>query len=136
MSSLNEATLHRILDQAQTIALVGHSPKPQRPSYQIAQYLRAVGYQVYPIHPAAKEIDGHRVYASLEDLPGPVDIVNVFRRAEFLPEIVEAAIAIQAPMVWAQVGVTHPAVAAIAAAAQLNLMMDRCIKIEHQRLLG
>lgn len=136
MSSLNDAKLHRILDQAQTIALVGHSPKPQRPSYQIAQYLRAVGYQVYPIHPAAKEIDGHRVYASLDDLPGPVDIVNVFRRAEFLPEIVEAAIAIQAPMVWAQVGVTHPAAAAMAAAAQLNLMMDRCIKIEHQRLLG
>lgn len=136
MIMLTDAVMKTILSEATTIALVGHSPKPQRPSYQIAQYLRSVGYQVYPIHPAVKNIGGHRVYGSLAELPGPVDIVNVFRRAEFLPGIAEEAIAIQAPTLWAQLGVTHPSVAAIAAAAQLNLVMDRCIQIEHQRLLG
>jgi len=83
MSQLSDAALKTLLTASKTIALVGHSPKPQRPSYQIAQYLRAAGYQVYPIHPAVKEIDGHQVYASLAELPGPVDIVNVFRRSEF-----------------------------------------------------
>ncbi len=143
MTLATDAALKVILSQAKAIALVGHSPKPQRPSYQIAQYLRSVGYQVYPIHPAVKAIDGHRVYASLADLPGPVDIVNVFRRAEFLPGIVEEVIAkqasfgiaIQAPVVWAQLGVSHPEAAAIAATAQLHLVMDRCIRSEHQRLI-
>ncbi len=136
MTTSSDAVLKTILREAKTIALVGHSPKPQRPSYQIAQYLRSVGYQVYPIHPAVKEIEGHQVYASLADLPGPVDIVNVFRRAEFLPGITEEAIAIQAPTLWAQLDVIHPEAEALASAAQLNLVMDRCIKIEHQRLIG
>ncbi len=136
MAPLSDDALTTILGEAKAIALVGHSPKPQRPSYQIAQYLRSVGYLVYPIHPAVKEIDGHQVYASLGDLPGPVDIVNVFRRAEFLPGITAEAIAIQAPTLWAQLEVTHPEAETLASAAQLNLVMDRCIKIEHQRLMG
>ena len=143
MTSSQDAALTTLLSEAKTIALVGHSPKPQRPSYQIAQYLRSVGYQVYPSHPAVKEIDGHQVHASLADLPGPVDIVNVFRRAEALPGIVQEVLdlqvakgaASQAPAIWAQLGVIHPEAEAIASAAQLHLVMDRCIKIDHQRLI-
>lgn len=136
--------LKSILDGAKTIALTIHSPKPERPSYQIAQYLRSVGYQVYPIHPAVEAIDGQPVYASLADLPGPVDIVNVFRRAEALPGVVQAVIdgraslssALgQAPVIWAQLGVVHGEADALATEAGLVLVSDRCIMVEHQRLL-
>jgi uncharacterized protein len=136
MAIPTDDALITILREAKAIALTIHSPKPDRPSYQIAQFLRRIGYRVYPIHPALAEIDGHRVYPSLADLPGPVDIVNVFRRSEFLPSIVEEAIAIQAPTVWAQLGVSHPGAEAIAQAAQINLVMDRCIKLEYLRLMG
>lgn len=144
MTLSTDAALKTILSEAKTIALVGHSPKPQRPSYQIAQYLRSVGYQVYSIHPAVKEIDGHRVYVSLVELPGPVDIINVFRRAEALPGIVREVLDLQAAegtkakasAIWAQLGVIHAEAETIAATAQLKLVMDRCIKIDHQRLLG
>lgn len=136
MAILADDTLSRILRETRAIALVGHSPKPQRPSYQIAQFLRSVGYQVYPIHPAVKEIDGHTCYASLAELPVSVDLVNVFRRAEFLPGIVQEAIDISAPTVWAQLDVSHPEAETLATAANLNLVMDRCIKIDYLRLLG
>lgn len=144
MAIPTDDALTTILREAKAIALTIHSPNPDRPSYQIAQYLRTLGYQVYPIHPAVKEIDGHRCYASLAEVPGPVDIVNVFRRAEALPGIVQEVLDLQAsygagvkaPTLWAQLGVTHPEAETIASAAQLNLVMDRCIKIEHQRLIG
>lgn len=136
--------LKSILTEAKTIALTIHSPKPERPSYQIAQYLRNVGYQIYPIHPAVGEIDGQAVYASLADLPGPVDIVNVFRRAEALPGVVQEVIDWraslgagpgQAPVIWAQLGVVNGEADALATEAGLVLVSDRCIKIEHQRRL-
>lgn len=136
MAIPTDDALSRILRGTKAIALVGHSPKPQRPSYQIAQFLRRVGYQVYPIHPAVKEIDGQPCYASLAELPAPVDLVNVFRRAEFLPGIVQEAIEIKAPTVWAQLDVIHPEAETLATAAKLNLVMDRCIKIEYLRLLS
>jgi uncharacterized protein len=144
MAIPTDDALITILREARAIALTIHSPKPDRPSYQIAQFLRSIGYRVYPIHPALAEIDGHRVYPSLADLPGPVDIVNVFRRSEFLPSIVEEAIAIPAPTVWAQLGVVYPEAEAIAqpasfgiaTAAGINLIMDRCIKLEYLRLMG
>ncbi len=130
----DDPTLHYLLTYAKVIAVVGHSEKSHRDSYQVAQFLRDAGYQVYPINPRVDEIDGHLSYASLRDVPDPIDIVNVFRRSDFLPEIVEDAIAIQAPTLWTQLGISDLAAAEQAKTAGLNVIMDTCIKIEYQRL--
>ena len=94
-----------LLNQSRTIAVVGHSPKPERVSYQIAQYLRQAGYAVYPVNPGHDSIDGKPCYRSLAAVPVAIDLVNVFRRSEFLPGIVEEVIAIKAKAVWAQLGI-------------------------------
>lgn len=125
-----------LLAQARVIAVVGHSDNPARTSYQIAQYLRRAGYTVYPVNPIVAEIDGQPSYAALKDVPEPVDIVDVFRRSENLPEIVQEAIAAGAKAVWAQLGVYHEEAGKQAAEAGLQVVMDACIKVEHQRLLG
>ena len=132
----NDRLKRDILKNSQIIAVVGHSEKPERTSYQIAQFLREVGYQVYPVNPVVKEIDGQPTYATLQDIPEPVDIVNVFRRSEYLPEIVEAAIAIHAKTIWTQLGVRDWQSANKALDGGLNLAMDVCIKVEYLRLLG
>ncbi len=132
----DDATLRNLLAGARVIAIVGHSANPARPSYQIAAYLRQQGYTVYPVNPTVPSIDDHQSYPSLADLPEPVDIVDVFRRAEHLPGVVEEAIEAGAKAVWGQLGVTHPRAAQIAEEAGIDLVMDRCIKIEHRRLLG
>lgn len=132
----DDATLRDLLAGARVIAVVGHSANPARPSYQIAAYLRQQGYTVYPVNPTVPSIDGHQSYPSLADLPEPVDIVDVFRRAEHLPALVQEATAIGARAVWGQVGVAHPRAAQIAEEAGIALVMDRCIKVEHRRLLG
>ncbi|HEY9738465.1 MAG TPA: CoA-binding protein [Trichocoleus sp.] len=126
--------LRQLLTTARTIAVVGHSNKPNRASYQVAQYLRRVGYQVYPVNPAVSSIDGEPCYASLAEVPEPIDIVNVFRRSEFLPEVTEEAVKAQAKAVWAQLDIQHLAAVETAAADGLALVMDKCIKIEHARL--
>jgi predicted CoA-binding protein len=130
----DDSTIRNILSNAKVIAVVGHSDKPFRTSYQIAQFLRSVGYQVYPVNPAVREIDGQPSYPTLKDLPEPVDIVNVFRRSEHLKEIVEEAIAIGAKTVWAQLGVSDHLAAQKAIDAGLNIVMDACIKVEYLRL--
>ena len=132
----NDSLKRDILKDCQIIAVVGHSDKPERTSYQIAQFLREVGYKVYPVNPIVKEIDGQPTYATLQDIPEPVDIVNVFRRSEYLAEIVEAAIAIHAKTIWTQLGVRDWQSANKALDAGLNLAMDVCIKVEYLRLLG
>ncbi|MGF1604346.1 MAG: CoA-binding protein [Thermosynechococcaceae cyanobacterium] len=136
MSSLkpDHPTLRYLLTYAKVIAVVGHSEKPHRDSYQVAQFLRNVGYEIYPINPRVDEIDGYLSYASLRDVPAPIDIVNVFRRAEFLQQILDDAIAVQAPTLWTQLGIADDAIAEQAKAAGLNVIMDTCIKVEHQRL--
>lgn len=131
---MEDEALRSLLMQAKTIAVVGHSDKPSRPSYQIAQYLKTVGYRVHPVNPSVETIDGEPSYASLAAVPGPIDIVDVFRRAEAVPEIVAAAIAVGAKALWLQLGVVHPDAAARAANAGLTVVMDRCIMIDHQRL--
>ncbi|NJL93408.1 MAG: CoA-binding protein [Anaerolineae bacterium] len=133
---MNDTALRELLQNAQVIAVVGHSDNPERDSYQIAQYLRRAGYRVYPVNPTVEAIDGQRSYANLADIPEPVDIVDVFRRAENLPDIVAEALAAGAKAVWGQLGVAHPEAEARATAANLPLVMDRCIKVEHNRLLG
>lgn len=134
MSSQNENGIRDILTQANVIAVVGHSHKPDRPSYQVAQFLRHVGYKVYAINPTVKEIDGYPSYGSLFEVPEAVDIVNVFRSQEYLNKIVEDAIAISAKTVWAQLGIYDSVAAEKARDAGLFIVMDRCIKIDYQQL--
>ncbi|MDX1992480.1 MAG: CoA-binding protein [bacterium] len=131
----DDAALKQLLTGAKVIAVVGYSDKPTRPSYQIGRYLKNAGYTVYAVNPTLKEIDGEPVYATLTDVPEKIDVVDVFRRSEFLPEVVEDAIAAGAKTVWAQLGVTHDDAARRAEEAGLDIVMNRCIKVEHMRLL-
>ncbi len=130
----DDNAMRDVLANATVIAVVGHSDKPERTSYRIAQFLRQVGYKVYPVNPTVSEIDGQPSYASLKDVPESVDIVNVFRRSEYLPEIVDDAIAANAKTVWAQLGVYDEPSAKKALDAGLNVVMDACIKVEYLRL--
>lgn len=136
LTQVNDAHLRDILQNAQRIAVVGHSDDPGRPSYQIAQYLRRAGYTVYPVNPTLAIIDGERSYPSLAALPAPVDIVDVFRRSEYLPDVVKDAIAVGAKVVWAQLGVSSEAAARLAAEAGITLIQNNCIKVTHMRVMG
>ena len=136
MTRLTDAQLHDILQSARTIAVVGHSDNPGRTSYQIARYLRQVGYKVYPVNPTIQTIDGEPSYPSLTALPETVDIVDVFRRSEFLPDVVEDAIAAKAKIVWAQLGIINDDAARRAAEAGITLIQNNCIKVTHMRLIG
>jgi hypothetical protein len=129
----DDNAMRDVLTQAKVIAVVGHSDKRERTSYRIAQFLRGVGYKVYPVNPTVSEIDGQPSYASLKDVPESVDIVNVFRRSEYLPEIVDEAIAVNAKTVWAQLGVYDNPSTQKAVDAGLNVVMDACIKVEYIR---
>ena len=133
-SKLDDNSLRDILLHTKIIAVVGHSEKRSRTSYQIAQFLRQVGYIVIPVNPMVSEIDGQPSYASLRDVPESIDLVNVFRRSEYLPEIVSDAIAIDAKTVWAQSGIYDEHSAQKALQAGLNVVMDACIKVEYNRL--
>jgi uncharacterized protein len=128
-------TIKELLETAKTIAVVGLSQKRMRPSYGVSQYMQDQGYRVIPVNPAAPpEILGEKVYARLEDVPEPVDIVNVFRESSAAPEIVESAIRIGAKAVWMQEGVVHEAAAKRATEAGLFVIRDSCILKEHRKL--
>ncbi len=129
-------TLRRILKQAHTIAVVGLSANWWRPSYFAAKYLQEHGYRIIPVNPAYPEVLGEKCYASLRDIPEKVDIVDCFRKSEEIPPIAEEAIAIGAKALWMQIGVVNHAAADVARAAGLDVVMDRCVKIEHARLFG
>jgi len=135
MTLSNDTELRKLLSEARVIAVVGHSDKVYRTSYRIGNYLRRAGYAVYPVNPTISEVDGQRVYASLAEVPEPIDIVNVFRRAEFLHEVVEDAIAVKAKAIWAQLGVVGAAAARRAEEAGLQMVMDRCIMVDHGLLI-
>ncbi len=136
MTISNDNELRRILSEARVVAVVGHSDKVYRTSYRIGNYLRRAGYKVYAVNPTISEVDGQPVYASLAEIPEPIDIVNVFRRAEFLHEVVEEAIAVNAKAIWAQLGVVDAAAARRAVEAGLQVVMDRCIMVDHGLLVG
>jgi len=121
---------------AKTIAVVGLSGRRYRPSHGVAEYLQRAGYRVIPVNPLETEVLGEKSYPNLSSVPLPVDIVDVFRRSEYVPEIVEEAIRIGAKMVWMQEGVVHEQAARRAQAAGLKVVMDRCILKEHRRLPG
>lgn len=122
------------LRAAKTIAVVGLSGRRFRPSHGVAEYLQRAGYRVIPVNPRETEVLGEKSYPDLASVPMPVDIVDIFRRSEHVPEIVAEAIRMGAKMVWMQEGVIHEAAARSALAAGLKVVMDRCILKEHRRL--
>jgi len=128
--------LRAILEGARTIAVVGASPEPWRASFGIMAYLKRHGYRVVAINPHAvgHMIQGEPFYASLERAPYAIDLVNVFRRTDAIPAVVEEAIAIRPASLWMQLGIRHDAAAAQAEAAGIAVVMDRCISVEHARL--
>ncbi|MGI8642839.1 MAG: CoA-binding protein [Thermomicrobiales bacterium] len=128
----------RILTENRRIAMVGLSADPMRPSHFAAIYMLAEGYEVFPVNPryVGGEILGQRVYAALADVPGPVDMVDVFRKPDALPGIADEAIAIGAKVLWMQLGIENEDAAAKARAAGLDVVMNRCVKIEHARFFG
>ena len=123
-----------LLRKSKTIAVVGLSGKAARASYGVSEYMQRNGYRIIPVNPDESEILGEKSYASLEDIPEPVDIVDVFRRSEFVPAIVESAIKIGAPAVWLQEGVIHEEATARAREAGLLVVEDKCILKEHRNL--
>jgi predicted CoA-binding protein len=129
--------LRGILTGAKTIAVVGASNEPWRPSFGIMRYLQRAGYRIVPVNPflVGQSVHGEGFHASLRDLPEPVDLVNVFRRPDVVGEVVEDAIAAGAPAIWLQLGVRNDAACARAEAAGLFVVMNRCISSEHARLL-
>ncbi|GAB4204477.1 MAG: CoA-binding protein [Roseiflexaceae bacterium] len=126
----------RILRNYRTIAMVGLSANPFRPSHFAAIYMLAEGYNVIPVNPREQEILGRRCYPSLRDIPEPVEIVDIFREPKAVPPIVEEAIAIGAKVVWMQLGVINEEAARRANEAGLEVVMDACVKIEHARFFG
>jgi uncharacterized protein len=129
-------TLRRILRSARTLAVVGLSAEWHRPSFFAAKYMQEHGYRIIPVNPRYPEILGERCHASLETIEEPVDIVDVFRKTEDVLPIARQAIAIGAKCLWQQIGVKNLEAAKLAADAGLDVVMDRCVKIEHARLFG
>ena len=121
----------KILRSARTIAVVGLSANPRRPSHGVARYLQRAGYRIIPVNPNVSDVLGERAYATLSELPGPVDVVEVFRRSEYAGAIVDEAIAIGAGAVWLQDGVVDDAAAERARAAGLDVVMDDCMMRRH-----
>ena len=136
--SYSDEYLLDILKNNRVVAMVGASPNWNRPSYFAMKYLQSKAYRVIPVNPVAmgQEILGEKVYASLKDIPFKVDIVDIFRRSDAVPPVVEEAISIGAKVVWMQLGVRHEAAAAKAERAGLKVVMNRCMKIEFGRLSG
>ncbi len=126
----------RILKTYKRIAMVGLSANPYRPSHFAALYMKAAGYQIFPVNPREREILGRRSYGSLAEVPPPLEIVDIFRESSAVPAIVDDAIACGAKVIWMQLRVIHEAAAARALEAGLEVVMDRCVKIEHARFFG
>lgn len=131
---MDDQQLRSILEGARTIAVVGASTDPSKPSNEVPGILIDRGYDVYPVHPEADEILGRKAYRSLADIPVPVDVVDVFRPAAEVPGVTEAAIAIGAPVVWVQLGITSPEAAALAEEAGITYLEDICIGATAKRL--
>jgi hypothetical protein len=141
----DSARLRAILSRARRIAVFGHSDSPARDSYRIAAYLRRAGYTVYPVNPLHAVVGGERCYPDLASLPETVEIVDVFRRPDGVPDAVAQTLALSArqtasgapaPVLWLQLGVWHAAAVARAEAAGLSVVAERCIMVEHRELLG
>lgn len=132
----NDDEMKEILLSARTIAIVGVSSNQEKDSYWIASYLKEMGYRIIPVNPTAAEILGEKVYPSLSEIPDPVDVVQVFRKPEDVPPVVEEAIKIGAKVVWMQEGISHEEAAQKARAAGLQVVMNACMRVTHRRLVG
>jgi predicted CoA-binding protein len=131
-----DAELRRLVQAARRIAVVGLSNKPDRPSHEVASYLQRKGFEIIPVNPAIREALGVPAVASLRDIGGTVDIVCVFRRAEDTPDVARDAVAIGARALWLQQGIVSEEAGRIAREGGLDVVMDRCLYIEHARLAG
>jgi predicted CoA-binding protein len=129
-------TIAEILRESHTIAVVGLSGKRFRPSYGVAEYMQRAGYRIIPVNPRERQVLGETSYPDLDSIPDSIDIVDIFRRSEYVPEIVEAAIRKGAKVIWMQEGVIHEDAAHRAMAAGLTVVMDRCILKDHSRTGG
>ncbi|HSE65363.1 MAG TPA: CoA-binding protein [Gemmatimonadales bacterium] len=135
----DRATLSRLLREARTIAVVGLSPNPARPSHEVASYLQDAGYRIVPVRPAVESVLGERAYPDLESAEravGPIDVVNVFRRSEFVAALAEPLLAIRPSLVWLQVGVRDPETARRLNDAGIPVVMDRCLMTEFPSLVS
>jgi uncharacterized protein len=130
------AGLRRILARSRTLAVVGLSAQWYRPSYFAAKYMQDHGYRIIPVNPRYTEVLGEKCYPTLRDIPERVDLVDCFRRSEEIPPIAEDAIAIGAKVLWMQLGIRNEEAARRASDAGLDVVMNRCVKIEHARILG
>jgi len=137
-STYSDDYINEILQDVKTVALVGASDNPVRPSYFVMRYMQRKGYRIIPVNPgkAGAELLGEKIYASLDDIDVPVDMVDCFRNSEAIPAIAEQAIAINAKVLWTQLGVINPEAAKVAEGAGLRVVMNRCPKIEFGRLSG
>jgi len=127
--------VHALLARARTIAVVGLSPRPERPSHRIARLLKTWGYRVIPVRPAVSEVLGEKAYPRLADVPEKIDLVDVFRAAGELGPIVEQCIALGLPAIWIQQGIVNEPAAERARAAGMLVVMDRCISVDYRRLM-
>ena len=130
----DDATLRPLLDRIRTIAVVGLSPQPARPSYRVAQAMQRYGYRIVPVRPLVDEVLGEKAYPSLADIPFAIDLVDVFRAAEHVPAIVEQCLALHLPAIWIQEGIVHDDAAQHAQAGGMTVVMDRCLLKEYVRL--
>lgn len=131
----NDTALKELLQSARTIAVVGLSSDASKASRQVASYLKDKGYKIVPVNPSADEIMGLKSYPDLKSIPEPVDVVDVFMRSEGVPEIADQAIAINAKVLWLQLGITNEEAAQKARDAGLTVVQDACLKVEHSRLI-
>jgi predicted CoA-binding protein len=127
-------TIREILETYRTIAVVGLSSHHWRASHGVSRYMQARGYRIIPVNPNEQEVLGEKAYPSLDEVPVPLEIVDIFRRSEYVPDIVEAAIRLNARVIWMQQGVIHEGAAQRAREAGLDVVMDRCILLEHQKI--
>jgi uncharacterized protein len=130
------AVIERLVRESRTVAVVGLSQDPGRPSHGVARYLLDAGLTVHPVNPGLAEWRGLRCYPALADVPGPIDVVDVFRRPEHAPAVAREAVAVGAGALWLQLGVVSAEAAAVAAEGGLDVVMDRCFAVEHREVTG
>jgi len=135
----SDPEIRDLLESARTVVVIGLSPRTHRPSHGVARYLQNAGYRIVPVHPAGGTILGEKVFGTLSEAveeTGPVDVVDVFRRPEVLPELLPRIVEVRPRAAWLQLGVVHPEAEEAALAGGLDLVVDRCMLVEHRRLVG
>jgi len=132
----DEEAIRRLLEETKRVVVVGLSPKAFRDSHRVARYLQEQGYEVVPVYPRENEILGQKVFRRVQDVPGPIDLVNVFRRSEDLPAVFDDVLSSDATAVWTQLGCVDEEGARRARDAGLTVVMNRCVMVDHSRLLG